>query len=219
MISPQSVSDVVNGGVLLGHYRAALITGLTTGMAANAPIVSLRWTDAGQAAAAPGFVYVRPRLLLLLGIDVGAVVTTAFTGAQPTDFECIKATGFTASDTGGTQITAAQIPKMRSTFGTSLVGDLRRATTSALGAGTRTLDTIGFAAGPLYNQNTGGSGETLENVYSLSRNGQYPLTLTTNEGIIVRVPTAQGAVGVVQYYVTMEWIEVSVEGATGFHPE
>lgn len=68
MIDPQSVVDVVNGGIL-GHYRASLITGSTTGIAANGAIASLRWTDAGQAATPPNFTDVRPRRLLLLGID------------------------------------------------------------------------------------------------------------------------------------------------------
>lgn len=217
MIEPQSVYDAV-GGTLLGHYRATLITGLTTGMGANAPIASFRWTDANVAGSAPTQAYMRPRIALLLGIDVGACVTTAFTTGQPTDIEAVIARSFSASDTGGTAITAANVSRLRSTFSTSLVGDLRVATTGTLTAGTRTLDGTGVCCANIYNQNVAGSGDTQQNVYSLWRHGQYPVTLTTNEGLILRVPTAQSAAGVVKYYITLEWCEVSVEGATGFHP-
>lgn len=215
MIEPQSVVDGV-GGQLLGHYRATLITGLTTGMAANAPIASFRWTDANVAPTAPTLAYMRPRIALLLGIDAGAVVTTAFTTGQSTDIEAIIARSFTASDSGGSAITVPS--KLRSTFGASLVGDLRVAGAAALTPGTRTLDGTGFACATIYNQNSAGSGDTQQSIYSLSREGQYPITLATNEGFILRVPTAQGAVGVVKYFATIEWIEVSVEGASGFHP-
>ena len=216
MIEPQSVYEAISGN-LLGHYRATCITGLTTGMAANGAIASLRWSDANIAGSAPTQAYMRPRLALIMGLDVGASVTTAFTAAQPTDFEAIIARSWTVSDTGGAAVTPS---KLRSTFGASLIGsgDLRVATTAALTAGTRTLDGAGFCCGAIYNQNTGGAGDTQQNAYGLARNGQYPVTLSTNEGIIVRVPTAQGAVGVVKYYITIEWVEVSVEGATGFHP-
>lgn len=214
MIEPQSVYDATNS-TLLGHYRATLITGLTTGMAANAPIASFRWTDAPVAPTPPLQAYVRNKVALLMGFDVGAVITTAFGTPQSVDIEAIIARGFTASDTGGTAITPS---KLRATFGTSLLGDLRVATTSALGAGTRTLDAAGFACATIYTQNTAGCGETYPNIYGLSREGQYPVTLTTNEGIIFRVPTAQGATGVVKYFITIEWAEVSVEGPTGFHP-
>lgn len=216
MIDPQSVYDAVNG-TLLGHYRATLMTGLTTGMAANAPIGSLRWTDAGVALSAtdPLKVYQKPKGFLLLGIDVGAVVTTAFTAGQSVDIEAVIARGFTVADSGGTAVVPS---KNRVTFGASLVGDLRVAGAAALTPGTRTLDGSGFVAATIYTQNTAGCGETYPNIYALSRDGQYPIVLTTNEGIIFRVPTAQGAAGVVKYYISVEWVEVSLEGPTGFHP-
>lgn len=215
-IEPESVYDEVSGQ-LLGHYRATLITGLTTGMAANAPIACFRWTDANISDTGPAHVYVRPHAAILLGIDVGSVVTTAFTTGQSTDVEAIIARAWTVADSGGTNITPS---RLRATFAQSLVtgANLQVATTGALTPGTRTLDGAGFACATIYNQNTPGSGDTQQNIYALSREGQYPITFTTNEGFVLRVPTAQGAVGVVKYYITVEWVEVSVEGPTGFHP-
>lgn len=218
MIEPQSVYDAVNG-TLLGHYRATLMTGLTTGMAANAPIASLRWTDAGVPLVAtdPLKVYQKPKGLILLGIDVGAVVTTAFTTPQSVDIEAIIARAFTAADSAGSNVTPS---RNRATFAPSLItgANLQVGTTGALTAGTRTLDGSGFVCATIYTQNAPGCGETYPNIYGMSRDGQFPITLTTNEGIIFRVPTAQGAVGVVKYYITVEWAEVSLEGPTGFHP-
>lgn len=216
MIDPQSVYDAVNGQ-LLGHYRATLMTGLTTGMAANAPIASLRWSDAGVPLVAtdPLKVYQKPKALVLLGIDIGAVCTTAFTAGQSVDIEAVIARGFTVSDSGGSAVVPS---RNRATFAASLVGDLRVGGVAALTPGTRTLDASGFVAATIYTQNAAGCGETYPSIYGLNRDGQYPIVLTTNEGIIFRVPTAQGAAGVVKYYISVEWAEVSLEGATGFHP-
>jgi hypothetical protein len=38
--------------------------------------------------------------------------------------------------------------------------------------------------------------------------GQHPLIYGKNEGFNVRVVTALGVVGVVKYYVAVEWVEV-----------
>lgn len=188
----------------LGHYSATLITGATTGMAANAPIASFRWTDTGQSSTSPNLAI--PRVAVILNIDAGAVITTAFTAGQSVDIEAIVARAFTASDSGGTQITAPS--RARANMQPSLVGDLRVATTGGLTAGTRTLDGSGFACATIYTQNAAGCGDMQQSIYAVEATGVHPIVLTTNEGIILRVPTAQGAAGVVKYYLTITWAEV-----------
>lgn len=200
------VDNQTGYGGVGGHYFASLITGLTTGMAANAPIASLRWGDTGPVTTPTGIAH--PRVFVLLNVDIGAVCTTAFGTAQSVDAELIIARGFTASDSSGTQVTAANVSRARANMQPSIVTDLRVATTAALTAGTRTLDGVGFANCTIYTQNTAGGGDTMQSVYAVEAAGAHPVTLTTNEGIIVRVPTAQGASGVVKYYVAITWAEV-----------
>jgi hypothetical protein len=196
------------GGGAGGHYFASLITGLTTGMAANAAIASLRWGDTGPTTTPSSIAH--PRVFVLLNVDVGAVCTTAFGTAQSVDAELIIARSFTASDSGGTQVTAANVSRARATMPPSLVTDLRVATTAGLTAGTRTLDGVGFANCTIYTQNTAGGGDTMQSVYACEAAGMHPVTLTTNEGLIVRVPTAQGASGVIKYYIALTWAEVPI---------
>jgi len=184
------------GGKILGHYRASMMTGLTTGIAANGAILSLRWADT-------------VRLFVPTRIQVGCAITTAFTAAQALDAEAIIARAFTASDTGGTAILLTNDQqKMRGIMGSSLVTDLRVATTAALGAGTRTLDGVGIGITSFPNTNGLGSGSSLVDLYAFSAY-HHPPAIALNEGLIVRLPTAQGAVGVVKYYLVLEWAEVA----------
>ena len=158
--------------------------------------MSFRWTDGS-------------RLFLPTRIQAGCVITTAFTAAQALDAEAIIARAFTASDTGGTALVpSGDFQKMRSIMGTSLVGDLRIATTAALGAGTRTLDLLGIGASSFPNTNGLGTGSALVDLYAFSAY-HHPPSLAVNEGLIVRLPTAQGAVGVVKYYIVLEWAEIA----------
>jgi hypothetical protein len=184
------------GGKILGHYRASMMTGLTTGIAALGAIMSFRWTDSS-------------RLFVPTRLQAGCVITTAFTAAQALDAEAIIARAFTASDTGGTALVlSGDFQKMRSIMGTSLVGDFRIATTAALGSGTRTLDTVGIGATSFPNTNALGTGSALVDLYAFSAY-HHPPSLAVNEGLIVRLLTAQGAVGVVKYYVVLEWAEIA----------
>ena len=90
----------------------------------------------------------------------------------------------------------------------SLIGDLRVATTAALTAGTRTLDGAGFACATIYTQNAAGCGDTQQSVYACEAAGLHPIVFAKNEGFIVRVPSAQGANGVVKYYIAISWCEI-----------
>ena len=62
--------------------------------------------------------------------------------------DVIKSTAWTAAGTGGTAVTLSAGNKMRTSMGSSLVasGDMRIATTAALGAGTKTLESNSMCA-------------------------------------------------------------------------
>ena len=196
--------------VVLGHYRANLITGTTVSLAANSPIGSLRWSD-------------QARFLVLMRIEATAQVAAAITAATLVDLEAIIARGFTASDTTGTPIalTGSNQTNRSGNMKSSLVGDLRVATTGTLTAGTRTLDGVGFgfaAWGQLQAPTLGatantavavGAGDSTPRVlYKWDGLGQYPIVLGQNEGIILRNSTAGPVTGGIRYAITLEWAEV-----------
>lgn len=188
-----------SGGQAGGFFRSNLITGQTTGLSANNPIASIRWTNTSA-------------YFLLLGIRACANIQTAFGTAQLVDLEAIKATAFTAADSGGTATIPSGVnQRMRTSGGSmnaSLVNDMRVATTGTLTAGTRTLDSVGFAVAQFGNSNTLGNAAESDMGYTLRPGIDHPLVLGANEGIIFRVPTAQGATGKVVYYISVSWAEV-----------
>lgn len=94
-----------------------------------------------------------------------------------------------------------------------VAGDMRIATTAALGAGTKTLDTYSAAAiaapGPITASLNGQiipSGTTLWQ--SEIGDGEYPLVLAQNEGLSIR-SVAVPATGTWTMAVDIQWAEVA----------
>lgn len=159
-----------------GSYRAEAVTGtMAAGIGAASEILQFRWTDATRAA------YVRQVIVSMTSLGTGF---TAGVGL----FEMLVARSFTVAGTGGGTLTLAALQKMATSFGSSLVGEIRIATTAALGAGTKTLDTYAIASlgwvipvtvsyqclptASLFTPDLGAS--------------EHPLILKTNEGFVVR---------------------------------
>jgi hypothetical protein len=188
-----------SGGAQGGHFGLAAETGLTTGIAAGGAIFSFRWTDSA-------------RVAVIHRILVGAVITTAYGTAQEVSADAVVVRGFTASDTGGTAISmSANSGKKRSNMASSLVGDLRIATTAALSAGTGTADTNAFgywiAAGGGTAFNSIGSQSGMSPLFQPLPGMEHAVVLSQNEGFRVRIPFAQGASGVVRYAINVDWAE------------
>lgn len=189
----------------LGFYRFAGVTGaIAAGMAANGELLQFRWTDA-------------TRFAVIHRIRVtGMRATTAF-AAGTIDLKATIARAFTASGTGGTPLTlTGENQQLRTSFGASLVGDLRIATTAALGAGTKTLDTqdIGFIA----THSSAGVGAATPIIGSIFLpiydlfwadvgSGEHPIVLAQNEGFVVR-GTVPGT-GVWNLGIEIGWAEVA----------
>lgn len=179
---------------MLGYYSIAGASGALTGVAANGPVFAFRNTGAN--------------LLLVRRISIGFVTTTAFTTAQGLSYSLIKATGFTASDTGGTSIFTAGQNKHRTSFANIVSApDIRISSTAALTAGTRTLETnsMGIVGGSSTAVGTGmGRTDVLE-----QDTGDYPLILAQNEGFVLTNLIAMGAAGVIQLQVNLEFAEAT----------
>lgn len=188
----------------LGHYHYAGFTGiLPAALAANSEIFQFRWADA-------------TRFAVIRKVKISACVTTTFFAAGvPVQVDLIRSTGWTVAGTGGTAITPAALLKKRTSMASSLLasGDARIATTAALGAGTKTLDTYSAAAiaapGPITASLNGQiipPGTILWQ--SEIGDGEYPLVLAQNEGLSIR-SVAVPATGTWQATIDIQWAEVS----------
>lgn len=179
---------------LIGYYSVSGASGALTGVAAAGPVFSFRNTGSN--------------LILVRRITMGFVVTTAFTTAQGLDYQLFRANSFTASDSGGTSLFVAGQNKHRNSF-TNITSapDIRIASTAALTAGTRTLETNGMGI-------AGGSASAVGAAMSpadiLEQDaGDYPLVLAQNEGFIIANGIAMGAAGVIRLQVSVEYAETA----------
>jgi|SRR5882724_3725418 len=198
----------------LGAYSVSAKTGaLAATIAALAPLFSARWADA-------------TRFALIERIWLSAATVGAITAAVNTDFDLIKATGFTASDSTGTALTPLTTNKRRTSMGNSLFTDMRIAGTAALTAGTRTLDAQSLRISPsvltplvagmpwfsgisVTAPVMGGIPQDVVLWDAYVSGSFHPIILATNEGLIVRQLTAAAVTGTHAVKITIDWMEVA----------
>jgi hypothetical protein len=203
----------------LGHYRAVLTTGtIAAGMAANGELVQMRWVDA-------------TRFCVIQQVSVLEFrnITTAF-AAGPYSFNVIRSTAWSVDGTGGGAVTVTD-PQMQlraSAMGASLFSTgFRLATTAALGAGTKTFDTLTMGACfgnvgstpaiaeyfiPKGGGVTGTGGGGVDLIYPDIGNGEHPIVLTSNggstsEGISIRATVPGTGTWIASFLV--KWCEVT----------
>ncbi len=188
----------------LGAYAYGGLTGIIpAALAANSEIFQFRWTDA-------------TRFCIIRKIRISASVSTTFFAAGvPMQLDLIKSSAWTVQGTGGTGVTPAALLKKRSSMANTLVatGDLRIATTAALGAGTKTLEGLSLAAVTAACPITASlNGSIIPAGTVLFQNevadGEYPLILAQNEGISIR-SVAVPATGTWTASVEIQWAEVT----------
>jgi len=187
-----------------GSYGISLFTGiLPAALAANSEIFQFRFVDASG------------RLVLIRSIVVSACVSTTFFAAGvPVQLEARIARSWSAQGTLGTGITfGANDSKKRTNHGTSLLaaGDVRIATTAALGVGTKTLDGTAFAAlaapGPITASLNGQIIAPGTYLWQRNSNDEYPVILANQEGFVVRSVAVPGT-GTWMASVSVEWAEI-----------
>lgn len=189
----------------LGHYSIGGFTGiLPAALAANSELVQFRWVDATR------FAVIRKIRM------AAAVSTTFFAAGVPMQIDLVKASAWTGQGTGGTGVAISTFSKMRSSMGPSLVasGDMRIATTAALGAGTKTLEgtSLGaiLASCPITASLNGSIIAPGTVLWSAEMgDGANPLILAANEGFVIR-SVAVPATGTWTAAITVEWAEVAV---------
>jgi hypothetical protein len=189
-----------------GHYRLGMTTGtIGAALAANGELFQFRWTDA-------------TRLCIVQKVLISAGANVAATAAGLVNLDLTIARSFTAAGTGGTAATiTGNNQKTRTNMGTTLLGEARCATTAALGAGTKTLDSqsignvaIGIGTGAItttHNLQLIDKIDLLEVDADLS---MHPIVLTQNEGFVIKNgATAWPAAMTWNLSVTVVWCEAS----------
>lgn len=188
-----------------GHYQLGVISGaIAAGAGANSEIFQFRWSDATRFA------------LIQKATVTGMFATTAF-AAGSIVLKLTRSTAWTVNGTGGTALTLTdpQLQLRPPLMGATLAADIRIATTAALGAGTKTLDTQDM--GVITTHSSGGTGSATPIIGSIYlpmvdlfecdvTDGEHPLTLSQNEGFSVRVVVP--ATGVWGIGVQVKWAEV-----------
>lgn len=204
-------------GPILGKFRLAAVTGLTTGMAANAPIFSARFAPTAAVRAC------------IADLRLKVQIITPFTAANEISCQAFIARSFTASDSGGTSVLPATLNNMISSISDSALSpvtqftDIRVAGAAALTAGTRTLDANPFlylpaaqvlaAASAAQSYSESDYSPYSDQRFGINLQGQTGAVAANAEGIIVTVPIAQGAAGTVRYAIEMEWYEYVTNSA------
>ncbi|MGH8650728.1 MAG: hypothetical protein ACREYE_00480, partial [Gammaproteobacteria bacterium] len=190
----------------LGHYRFAGVTGaIAAGMAANGEVFQFRWSDA-------------TRFALIQKVRVVGMRTTTAFAVGTIDLKMTRATAWSANGTGGTALTLTdpQLQLRPPLMGPTLAADIRIATTAALGAGTKTLDTqdMGFIV-THSSAGTGGATPIIGSTYlpitelfeQDTGDGEHPLVLSQNEGFVIRATVP--ATGVWNIGISIRWAELA----------
>jgi len=186
---------------ILGAYGLALTSGALTGVAAGATVFSFRWAPSTST-----------NLCMIRRVEIGFSTVTAFTTAQSLQYSLQIARTWTANDSVGTtaSFTQTNTGKYRTVMPTSAFaggGQILIATTGAVTAGTRTLDSqaVAFTQGASTAVAT-----TLTTVPIFQQqSGDYPIIFAVNEGFIINNVQAMGAAGVVNLTVNVEWMELA----------
>jgi len=182
-----------------GSFEAGMSSGvIAAGLAANSELFQFRWTDA-------------TRLAIINTITISAAVSTTFFAAGvPMQISLFKATGWSANGSGGTTLTPAAILKKKTTMANSLLGFAQIINTTALVAGTKTIEanpiTTIVAGCPI----TGSLQPQIlapTNLLEVQA-GEYPLVLAAKEGFVLTLPAVPGT-GTWQLTVTVDWTEAS----------
>jgi len=165
-----------------GWYRMGVSSGtIAVSLAANSELFQFRYVTAASRVA------VVQRVMISAGANVAA------TGAALLTLRMAVARAWTAAGTGGTRITlTGDNAQLRTSFAGSEVNDAGIATTGALTAGTKTLDTTDIGA-ISFGIGTGAITVSLPltvlphvDIFNPFAEGGHPLVLANQEGFVIR---------------------------------
>jgi hypothetical protein len=185
--------DYGSGGIFSYVAKSGV---MNAGIAAGAPIISMRWPGPGN--------YISLRRIRMM-----AWTNTLFAGGMAT-FDVFAARGFTTQDTGGAQANLSPQTNMLRTSMAPSSADLKYSVSDALVPGTRTLDLapldsrtvpVGLTANTMF-------GGTAPMTLLDKPLGEHPLLLGANDGCVVKVTLPTD--GNWCYSATIEWDEIPI---------
>lgn len=192
-------------GPITGKWRISAATGLTAAISAGGTIFSARFGATTLFRA------------LITDFRLKAQIVTAFTAANEISVSASFARSFTVSDSAGTTITPTANNNTLSSVDASTAtsfANIQVATTTAMTAGTRTLDTAPFLYMPAGQPGASPTAQAYwETDMSNWGDQRFGPVIQANEGIVVAIPATQGAGGTVRYVVEMEWVEFATNSA------
>ena len=165
----------------LGHYRLGMTSGtIAAALAANGELFQFRWTNAS-------------RLCVVQKVLISAGANVAATAAGLVNLDLVIARSWSAAGTGGTAATiTGNNAKTRTNMGTTLLGEARCATTAALGAGTKTLDSqaignvfIGIGTGAVTTSHRLQLVDKIDMMKIDADMSIHPIVLAQNEGLVI----------------------------------
>jgi len=179
----------------LGWYSFGLKTGAMATLAAGSTLLSLRYTGSN--------------LLAIRRIGMGAV-TSVFSAAGLNDYAAYIARSFTGADSGGTSITlTGNNNKHRTSAAALSAGSLNVGTTAGLTVGTRTLDSQALGTQAYWSSVAGSNLISAPDNLFAHNEGDYPLLLAQNEGLIIENIALQATSSSVTCYFNLEMAEVT----------
>lgn len=199
-LSGQGVAHVAQYPSFLGASDGAYSLGVVSGtmaaaLAANSEIFQFRWTSSTTNAQ-------------IQNVTFSAVTAGVAFAAGVGIFSATLARGWSVQGTAGAAVTIGAFGKRRGTFVSSnaVAGDIRVATTAALGAGTKTFDTNSFAQ-LVGNTGTATTGQILPQTIFWARpnTDAYPMLLTNTDGFAIRATVP--ITGTWSFAVNVDWTE------------
>jgi hypothetical protein len=182
----------------LGSYRLSMLSGtMAAGLAGNSEVFQFRWSDATRLCVVTSIVWD--------GLSGSATAFTAGFGKV----DVMVARSWTADGSGGTPATiTGNNQKQRTSMGTTLLGAARVASTAALTAGTKTLDSQAIGQySAAFGTATSTQWMPALDLFHVDPGGECPLVFAQNEGFVVRATVP--ATGTWQFGVTVCWTEVA----------
>lgn len=200
-LSGQGVAHVAQYPSFLGTSDGAYSLGVVSGtmaasLAAGSEIFQFRWTSTTTNAQ-------------IQNITFSAVTAGTAFAAGVGIFSAAIARSWSVQGTAGTGVTIGTSNKRRTSFASSnaVAGDIRVATTGALGAGTKTIDTNSFAQ-LIGNTGTATTGQIVPTdtiFWSRPNTDAYPIFLTNTDGIVIRATVP--ITGTWTFAVGVDWTE------------
>lgn len=205
-VTPRPVDYAANGAYRTVLTSGTLAAALAAGTASAGHLFAMRWGHASKLAA-------------IFGFSVQFQPLTPFTAATLTDFgfDAFQVRTYTASHSGGNAaVLTGDNAKQRKAMATSLLTDMRIASTAQLTAGTQTFDAQPFAASLGDTQRVNPAAATEEVIVNSPNlfwdcrmdGGGHPIILAQDEGIVIRNRAVWPAAGTGILQVAMHWAEL-----------